>query len=94
MVLGSKVVLIAALFLLLVLLLSMPELLLLGILRVPLARLTIAVEHARIATTSESCDYRVYQDWLKSEIDKRIAGSQKYSSSSATAAATTTITED
>jgi DNA-binding Lrp family transcriptional regulator len=42
-----------------------------------------------ITITSES---RVYRDWLKSEIDKRIAGSLKYSSSSTTAAATT-ITE-
>jgi DNA-binding Lrp family transcriptional regulator len=44
-----------------------------------------------ITITSES---RVYRDWLKSEIDKRIAGSQKYSSSSATAEATTTIAKD
>lgn len=46
-----------------------------------------------ITITSES---RVYRDWLKTEIDKRIVGSQKYSSSSTTAAATTTttITED
>jgi DNA-binding Lrp family transcriptional regulator len=42
-----------------------------------------------ITITSES---RVYRGWLKNEIDKRIAGSQKYSSSSTTAA-TTTITE-
>jgi DNA-binding Lrp family transcriptional regulator len=39
--------------------------------------------------TSET---RLYQDWLKNEIDKRITTSQKYSSSTAaTAAATTTI---
>ena len=44
-----------------------------------------------ITITSES---RVYRDWLKREIDKRIAGSQKYSSSSATAAAPATITGD
>jgi DNA-binding Lrp family transcriptional regulator len=44
-----------------------------------------------ITITSES---RVFRNWLKSEIDKRIAGSQKYSSSSATAAATATITEE
>jgi hypothetical protein len=43
-----------------------------------------------IAITSES---RVYRDWLKNEIDKRIANSQRYSSSSAIAAATT-IAED
>jgi hypothetical protein len=42
-----------------------------------------------ITITSES---RVYRDWLKSEIDKRIAGSQKYSSSSSATAATTTTT--
>ena len=42
-----------------------------------------------ITITSES---RVYRDWLKSEIDKRISGSQKYLSPSATAAAT--IAED
>jgi hypothetical protein len=46
-----------------------------------------------ITITSES---RVYRDWLKSEIDKRIAGNRRSSSSLATAAATTTttITED
>jgi DNA-binding Lrp family transcriptional regulator len=43
-----------------------------------------------IAITTES---RVYRDWLKNEIDKRIANSQRYSSSSAIAAATT-IAED
>jgi len=44
-----------------------------------------------ITITSES---RVYRDWLKTEIDKRIAGSQKYSTSSSATAATTTITGD
>ncbi len=43
-----------------------------------------------ITITTES---RVYRDWLKIEIDKVVAGSQKYSSS-ATTAATTTITGD
>jgi hypothetical protein len=45
-----------------------------------------------ITITSES---RVYRDWLKTEIDKRIAHSQKYlSQSDTTAAAPRTITED
>jgi DNA-binding Lrp family transcriptional regulator len=43
-----------------------------------------------ITITSES---RVYRDWLKSEIDKRIAGSQMHLSSSAAAATTSSITK-
>jgi hypothetical protein len=50
----------------------------------------IKVESMTIASKTS-----VYQDWLKSGIDKRIASSQKYSSSSANAAGTAaTITED
>jgi hypothetical protein len=49
----------------------------------------IKVEPITIASET-----RVYQDWLKSVIDKRIASSQKYSSLSATAAAAATLTED